>query len=172
VEDIYVRDALESERDAIQALTLNAYSQYSRMMPSHGWAALQQALEGALNTTAPVERIVSEQHGKLVGSVLLFPPSVDAYNGVVDEVIWPEVRSLAVVPEARGQGVATALINECVRRARQAGAVALGLHTSEVMQIAMRMYESMGFEHVPEYDFQAPGGELVKAYRRKLDADE
>jgi nitroreductase len=37
----------------------------------------------------------------------------------------------------REQGVGTALMHECIRRARQAGATALGLHTSDSLLIAM-----------------------------------
>jgi ribosomal protein S18 acetylase RimI-like enzyme len=46
---------------------------------------------------------------------------------------------------------------------------ALGLHTSESMQVAMRLYERMGFVRAPEYDFSPGGGELVKAYCLSLD---
>jgi ribosomal protein S18 acetylase RimI-like enzyme len=60
-------------------------------------------------------------------------------------------------------------MDECVRRARAAGATELGLHTSRSMRVAMRMYERMGFVRAPEYDFQPPGAELVEAYRLTLD---
>jgi len=59
-------------------------------------------------------------------------------------------------------------MDECVRRARRAGATELGLHTSRSMRVAMRMYERMGFTRAPEHDFQPPGAELVEAYRLSL----
>ncbi len=75
---------------------------------------------------------------------------------------------LAVVPKARGQGVGTALMEECVRRACHMGATQLGLHTMEVMQAAVRMYERMGFVHTPDLDFYPTRGIIVKGYRRPL----
>ena len=68
-----------------------------------------------------------------------------------------------------GLGVGHALVDECVRRARRAGAAELGLHTSESMRVARRMYERMGFERAPERDFRPGGAELVEGYRLRLD---
>ncbi|MDZ4721720.1 MAG: hypothetical protein SH847_24925 [Roseiflexaceae bacterium] len=62
-----------------------------------------------------------------------------------------------------------ALADACVKRSREIGTGGLGLHTSDSMVVAMRMYERMGFVRDPEQDFQPPGGELVKAYRLVLE---
>jgi GNAT superfamily N-acetyltransferase len=78
------------------------------------------------------------------------------------------VRLLAVAPEARGQGIGIALMKECIRRARRLGAVCLNLHTTDMMQVAMRMYERMGFVRAPELDFHPDPSITVKAYRLKL----
>jgi ribosomal protein S18 acetylase RimI-like enzyme len=59
-------------------------------------------------------------------------------------------------------------MDECVRRARRAGATAIGLHTSRSMRAAVAMYTRMGFVRVPEFDLQPPGTELVEAYRLTL----
>jgi len=80
----------------------------------------------------------------------------------------PEIRLLAVAPAARGRGVGTALMEECLRRARAAGACAIGLHTVDVMEVAVRMYERMGFVPAPETDFSPVPGFIVKGYRRDL----
>ena len=84
-------------------------------------------------------------------------------------VRWPVVRLLAVGPAARGLGVGRLLLDECLRRARADGSDAIGLHTSESMSGAMRLYDRMGFLRVPVYDFQPDGAELVKAYCLLLD---
>lgn len=168
---LLIRDAREDERDAIENLTLEAYAEYALVMAPGAWAALRQAVLTSITDESPAERIVAEQSGRLIGSVLLFPPVEGAYSGAVERLPWPELRALAVAPAGRGKGVAKALIDECVWRARRAGAIELGLHTSDSMRVAMRMYERMGFVRAPEYDFQPEGGELVKAYRRSLAAD-
>lgn len=78
---------------------------------------------------------------------------------------------MAVAPSARGQGIGTALLQECVRRARRSGATTLGLHTHDAMQAAVRLYERAGFVRAPELDFQPPAGVLVKGYRLRLGDD-
>jgi ribosomal protein S18 acetylase RimI-like enzyme len=121
-----------------------------------------------LDAEGGVERIVAEQNGALLGSVMLYSPAANAYGDAVAAAGWPELRLLAVAPAAREQGVGTALVEECMQRARRAGAGALGLHTSESLQAAIRMYERLGFVRAPEGDFRPDGAELVMAYRVTL----
>ena len=166
--DLLIRDARDDERATIERLTLTAYAEYATIMAPSAWAGLNRAVVTALSSGEEAERIVAEQAGTLVGSVMLYPAEVNAYRGLTGRATWPELRLLAVLPEARGRGVGMALVNECVQRARRAGATALGLHTSDSMQVAMRMYEQMGFVRDPAYDFRPDGAELVKAYRRDL----
>jgi ribosomal protein S18 acetylase RimI-like enzyme len=163
-----IRDARPDERAAIRELTLAAYQEFAAVMAPTAWEALRQALLDALAAEDQVERIVAEQNGALFGSVMLYSPCTNAYGGQVAGAEWPELRLLAVAPAARGQGVGTALVEDCMRRARLAGASALGLHTSESLRAAIRMYERMGFVRAPEGDFQPSGAELVMAYRRPL----
>jgi ribosomal protein S18 acetylase RimI-like enzyme len=164
----FIRDARADEREAIRALTLAAYAEFATIMTPTAWAGLHQAILSGMEAEGAVERIVAEQHGALLGSVMLYSPAASAYGDAVAGTDWPELRLLAVAAAARGQGVGTALVEECVRRARQAGASALGLHTSESLRAAIRMYERMGFVRAPEGDFQPSGAELVMAYRLPL----
>lgn len=55
------------------------------------------------------------------------------------------IRVLAIAPAARGHGIARALTDECLRRARSDGAPAVGLRTAEAMTAARALYESVGF---------------------------
>jgi ribosomal protein S18 acetylase RimI-like enzyme len=166
---VRVRDARDDERDALGALTLRAYAEYVSVMAPAAWETLERAVRAALASEDQVERIVAERGGALVGGVHLFPPATDAFTGYAAPPRWPELRLLAVAPEARGLGVGRALVEECVRRARRMGALELGLHTSRSMRIAMGMYERMGFVRAPEHDFQPEGAELVQAYLLPLD---
>ena len=166
---VAVRDARADERAAVRDLTLRAYAEYATAMAPAAWTALERAVHAALDGDAPAERIVAERDGRLVGSVMLFPPAVEAYGADGARVAWPELRLLAVAPEGRGAGVGEALVRECARRARAAGATALGLHTSASMTTARRMYERMGFVRAPEHDFRPDGAEQVEALRLPLD---
>ena len=164
---LVIRDARPDEREAIRALTLQAYEQYAAIMRPDAWAGLAAAIGGGLDAEG-ADRIVAVREGRLLGSVALFPPAADAYPGETGPASWPELRLLAVSPDARGMGVGRLLVDECVRRARASGAAELGLHTSKSMETAIGMYRRMGFVRAPEHDFQPPGAELVEAYRLAL----
>jgi ribosomal protein S18 acetylase RimI-like enzyme len=163
-----VRDARATERAAVRALTLDAYAEYARLMTPASWASLDGAVRDALDSAWTAECVVAEVGGRLAGSVFLFPPGADAYAGLAAPPPVPEVRLLAVAPWARGAGVGEALVRECARRARAAGAAALGLHTSASMAAARRMYARLGFVRAPEADFRPRGAELVEGYRLPL----
>jgi ribosomal protein S18 acetylase RimI-like enzyme len=169
VHDMQLRGARDQDSPAVAALTLQAYGEYAETMDPEAWAGLEGAVRAALASEDPtVQRIVAERGGEIIGSVMLYPPAANAYGDLADAASWPELRLLAVAPAARGHGVGKALVEECVRRARAMGATELGLHTSHSMEIAMGMYERMGFVRAPEHDFQPPGAELVKGYRLPL----
>jgi ribosomal protein S18 acetylase RimI-like enzyme len=166
---VVLRDARGEDREAIRALTLQAYSEYVTVMAPSAWAELEQAIRRAIDSESGAERIVAEHEGRIVGSVMLFPPSSATYGGSVDAPPWPELRLLAVSPGARGMGVGRLLVDECMRRARESGAAELGLHTSKSMATAIGMYRRMGFVRAPEHDFQPEGAERVEGYRLRLD---
>jgi ribosomal protein S18 acetylase RimI-like enzyme len=55
-----------------------------------------------------------------------------------------------------------------MRRSRAAGARALTLHTTDMMEVAMALYERMGFARAAELDFRPGPTMLVKGYRLEL----
>jgi GNAT superfamily N-acetyltransferase len=166
----HIRDARDDEREAIRDVTLAAYEEYAAVMPRPFWEAYRRQLLLTLDKEGPVEHIVAESEESIVGSVLLYPPLAHAYTDVEVGAGWPEVRLLAVAPGVRGQGVGTALMDECERRARRAGATTLGLHTMDMMREAVRLYEHRGFIRAPELDFHPAEGVVVKGYRLNLDS--
>ena len=166
--EIVVRDAGVDDSDAIRELTLAAYGQYSDRMAASAWAALLSAVHAALSTDIHAQRIVAEQDGSILGSVLLFPQSEDAYPGLPAHAQRPEIRLLAVAPEARGLGIARRLVDECIRRAKVSGAEAIGLHTSISMREAIQLYKTLGFRRDAANDIVLDGAELVESYQLDL----
>lgn len=161
-----IRNAIKEELAFIREQRVNAYREHAEVIPEGHWEALRQAISSEADTLPGVELIVAEADGKIVGSVALFPPESDAYDGYVEELDYPEIRMLAVSAESRGKGVASALISECIRRSKEKGFGAVGLHTGDFMKHAMKLYEKRGFERIPKYDFEpANDGIIVKAFR-------
>ena len=164
-----IRDARPGDRAAILAVTLAAYEQYAAALPPPLWLLYRQNIHATLADVGPAAQIVAADEGAILGAVLLLPVgAVMEKPGGAITLEWPEVRLLAVAPEARGKGVARRLMNECIQRARAAGAPALTLHTTDMMAAAMRLYERMGFAHAPELDFSLAPGITVKGYKIPL----
>ena len=164
-----IREARPDELQAVYELTRRAYAEYATTMDSTSWEALSGAIDAGLSSDQEMQRIVALDGDTIVGSALLLAPTEDAYKGFGVRITAPEVRLVAVEPSARGRGIARALMNECLRRARASGATEIGLHTSASMKAAILMYEGMGFQRAPENDFQPQGTELVVGYRLVLD---
>lgn len=167
--NIAIRDALEGDREAARKVTLAAYEEYAKIIPPSFWEGYRKNILALLDKKGPAQQIVAEYAGKIVGSVLLYPQAASAYGREASPGrALPEMRLLAVIPEMRGQGIGTALTYECVQRAYRAGAPALGLHTMDMMQTAMQMYERMGFVRTPEHDFHLTEHIVIKGYRLDL----
>lgn len=168
--ELRIRDGHPNDRRAIEAVTLAAYEQYAALMPEH-WEAYRDNILATLADVRPAEQLVAEEDGTIVGTVLLYPVGIviASPEGAPAAPPWPEVRLLAVAPTARGQGIGAALMHECIRRARRSGAMGLALHTADVMEAAIRLYERLGFERAAELDFQLAPGATIKGYRLRLD---
>jgi ribosomal protein S18 acetylase RimI-like enzyme len=167
--DLHLRNAHDSDRDTVREVTLSAYQQYALTMPEH-WENYRQGILTTLSNVKPAEQVVAEQEEVIVGTVLLYPAGsvFSPPNRPQMTLVWPEMRLLAVAPAARGRGIGAALVHECIRRARRSKATALTLHTSDVMQVAKRMYERIGFIRAPELDFHPTPDLTVKGYRFEL----
>jgi ribosomal protein S18 acetylase RimI-like enzyme len=63
------------------------------------------------------------------------------------------LRMLGVHPDAQGRGVGRRIMDACVEEARRAGKTVMTLDTTEQMEVAVRMYESMGFRRRPDLVF-------------------
>ena len=78
------------------------------------------------------------------------------------------MRLVGVHPDGRGKGIGRALTEECIRRARLDGAIAVGLYTSSIMTTAQALYERIGFAREPEHDSEIIPGLLLLRYRFDL----
>jgi GNAT superfamily N-acetyltransferase len=166
-----IRTATEADRAAIQEVSIAAYVQYAEIVPQDIWEAYKEdILKTTANVGGPAEQIVAEVDGAIVGSVLIFPEG--SVMGEEDNEVfrrkWPEIRLLAVAPAARGKGIGKALTQECIRRVRESGVSTVTLHTLDMMPVAMRMYEKLGFVRMPELDFHPVPDVVVKGYRYDL----
>ncbi|MGN7762634.1 GNAT family N-acetyltransferase [Paenibacillus sp. 22594] len=160
---IHIRNAADSDRDAIAELLLEAYGQYAAELPEPFWAEYRHSILDSVDGTAPYARIIAEMDNRIVGSVLLFLSSEKAYGRPELGIHSPIIRLLAVSPGTRGRGIAALLIREAARRSKELGATTLNLHTSDMMASAIRLYDRLGFQRAYDTDIMN-GNTLVKGY--------
>jgi DNA-binding MarR family transcriptional regulator/N-acetylglutamate synthase-like GNAT family acetyltransferase len=114
---------------------------------SHGWDVTFEAMVAEIaaefiRSYDPVwERSwIAEVDGRRAGSIAL----------VCKSKTVGQLRLLIVEPFARGLGVGTRLVSECVGQARHVGYRKVVLHTVRGLDSARRIYENEGFELAAE----------------------
>lgn len=97
---------------------------------------------------------IAEMNGENVGSIMLVRDS--------DEVA--RIRLLLIDPKARGLGLGTHLVDECIAFARAAGYVKITLWTHNVLTAARHIYEKAGFALTSSEKRKSWGTEVIAEF--------
>ena len=94
---------------------------------------------------------IAEMNGDNVGSVFLVKQSDTA----------AKLRLLLVEPKARGLGIGTRLVNECLKFAQQVGYSKITLWTNSILTAARQIYQKAGFRLINAQPHKSFGQALV-----------
>jgi ribosomal protein S18 acetylase RimI-like enzyme len=97
-----------------------------------------------------------------IGTVFLVTPASRFRQIALDGEV--EVHLLAVDPAYRGQGIADALLAECLAEVHRRSVQRVVLSTQPSMRAAQALYERRGFRRNPARDWARPDGRQFLAY--------
>lgn len=159
--DVSLRRATPADHDAVGAVTVAAYAEFSSAEGDY-----VERLRDAATRDREAELWLAELDGAVVGTVTITPE-----GSPWREIGKPgegEFRMLAVDPAARRRGVGEALMQLVFDRFRQAGSHAIVLSSLAEMGAAHRVYERLGFVRLPERDWSPVPGVDLLAFRVEL----
>jgi len=152
--EIAVREARAEEVDEVGALTERVYVEGGFAGGSYA-----KVLRDAASRRREAHLLVAVIDGRVVGTVTLAEPGTPFANDARPGEL--EVRMLATSEDARGRGVAAALMGAAEDRARALGMAAVVLSTDPGMDAAHRLYERRGYRRRPERDRSWEGVTLL-----------
>lgn len=136
-----LRDFKPTDAEAVNALALAAFDQFRSAYAD--WAVFSRNIGSMASLATAGELIVAAVDERIVGAVVYVAPHKPKKEFF--SVEWPILRMLVVSPAHRGYGIGRALTQECILRAQRDGASLIALHTSPIMEVALPMYQRMGF---------------------------
>ncbi|MGW0353654.1 GNAT family N-acetyltransferase [Nocardia nova] len=160
---VRIRPAGPDDFAAIALLTVDTYVGEGHV---HSESPYVAELSDTETRAREAEVLVAERDGDLLGSLTIARPGTP-YADIAGSGEL-EFRMLAVAKRARGAGVGTALVRTVVETARAESFAAVVLTTMPGMADARRIYERLGFVHVPERDWHTDAGLPLTVMRLEL----
>jgi ribosomal protein S18 acetylase RimI-like enzyme len=157
-----IRDLRPEECDALGQLLVDAYSGLDGFpTPGQQPAYYEMLANIGSFATRPATRVLVAltPAGALAGGgVYVADRAQDGSGGTASMVPNASgIRLLGVDPKFRRSGAGRALTQACIQLAREAGHDQVILHTTQAMQIAWGLYESLGFARSGDLDFSQQG---------------
>lgn len=145
MQSLTYRQATIHDAPAMQTLGLLAYGAfYPELEPEH-----KETMDTNLRKVELYPNLLSQATGfvccesdTLAGMAFLVP------NGnptAIYPAEWSYIRMVGVNPGYQNRGIARKLTQMCIDHARAIGEHTISLHTSEMMNAARHIYESLGF---------------------------
>jgi GNAT superfamily N-acetyltransferase len=157
-----IREARPDEYEAAGELAAVTYSAFGELDMSY----LDEVRDVRRRAESVPVLVAAEPDGTLLGTVTYVPgPGPFSESEREGEAGF---RMLAVAPWAQGRGVGRRLVEACIERARADGRIGVAILTTPGMQVAHRLYESMGFVRDASRDWEYLPGKVLWGFRLAL----
>lgn len=156
------------EKEMVKDLLVASYKQYEYTYKDrNAWKRYLHMMLTSVDNPDVHKIFVVKSKSEIVGTIQLFLSAEKAYGKPELEIDSPIIRLLAVHPNARGLGVAQALLNHVIRYVQSLHETAIYLHTTDSMEKAIQLYERYNFQRDQSKEFES-NGRTIKCYRLDL----
>lgn len=132
---VSIRRAAADEAVEIAAVLRIAFAEFEPLYTAAGFAATTPTPAQLRQRWSEGPVWLAVHAGRIVGTVAAVPKIDGVY-----------LRSMALLPDARGLGLGVTLLDQVVEYARHVGARRIFLSTTPFLDRAIRLYERFGFE--------------------------
>ncbi|MBK9556714.1 MAG: GNAT family N-acetyltransferase [Bacteroidetes bacterium] len=145
------RTGTNSDIPQLQELAIKSWGEYEKVLLPDDWIKLFSNISNPDTYSELLEiahcEVCTNEENTIVGMAFLVP-SGNATE--IYEASWCQLRFVSVDPSYNGQGIAKTLTQKCISLAKQQNEQIMALHTSEMMDKARHIYESLGFTILKE----------------------
>jgi ribosomal protein S18 acetylase RimI-like enzyme len=151
--EIKYRDGNINDLKGLKNLAVKSWGEFESKLTNVNWEKLSNTLNndntylGLLDLSNCV--VCTTESDEIIGMAFLVP------SGNPTEIYdkdWCYLRFISVDPAFGGQGIGRKLTESCIQLAKDKGEKTVALHTSEIMEKARHIYESLGFKILKEID--------------------
>jgi|SRR4051812_10091726 len=139
------RSATIKDIKELVELSIASYSPYISLLSAEHANKLSSVISDEDNLATLLNRskcFVCIHQNKIIGMAFLVPHG-NPHNFYKTE--WAQIRMVGTHPDYQGMGIAKKLTHMCITHAKDTGEKTIALHTSEFMDAARHIYESLGF---------------------------
>ena len=145
------REGNINDLNGIKKLVLKSWGQFQNELTNENWEKLKTSLSNSKTYTGLLENsycvICENDKLETIGVSFLVahgnPTEIYDHN-------WCYIRFVTVDTDYGGQGIGKQLTEKCIQYAIASNERTIALHTSEIMNKARHIYESLGFKILKE----------------------
>jgi ribosomal protein S18 acetylase RimI-like enzyme len=140
------------DKEKLQKLGLDSYGQFKEVLTKENWEKMNSFLTAENSYSDLLSKskcFVCEIKDEIIGMAYLVPKGnpTDIFHAD-----WSYIRMVGVNTEYGGKGIGKNLTQMCIDFAKDTNEKIIALHTSEFMDKARYIYESIGFVQIKEIE--------------------
>jgi ribosomal protein S18 acetylase RimI-like enzyme len=151
--ELTYREGNAEDVKSLRELGVSSWTQFRHELTTENWDKLNKSISDENTYVSLVENstcfVCTALNQKIVGMAFLVSSGnpTDIYDKE-----WCYIRFVTVDPAYSGQGIGKQLTQLCIQFAKARHEKTIALHTSEMMDKARHIYESLGFTILKEID--------------------